>query len=286
MTTKLEALHIMPGLFCNFTCSHCVNDSGPKRKEIISEEEIQKLSKEIETTSPNRLIFTGGEPTLHIEVINKLIAAHPEIEKTEVFITTNGWFSKNETSIANILDQFKKLSHLQLSYDIYHGTKISTSNILLLKDQANRRNIKFNVSVCISSPKELLAANSLQKSLGGLVIFQKVDASGRAKSNNLHFKYPLFEHEVLNRKCPNLGQISYIVNKGFSVCCSNLAFNQGTVPNVFHDSIEKHLQSEFYLNLKNKTFGEVLKGKSISTENLQPEFSSPCRLCELAHKKN
>jgi len=284
MNSNIDILHIMPGLLCNFQCTHCVNDSGPARSEKMSIEEIEKVIFEIKKTAPRRLVFTGGEPTLHLDIINRLILAHPNVDRLEVFVTTNGWYSKSESSIACVLDKFIKITHLQLSYDIYHGTKISIGDIRRLRDEVNRRSIEFNISVCMSSPQELLAAHELQKELGELVIFQRVEAVGRAEKNNVHFKYPEFEPESLEKKCPNLGQMSYIVNKGFSVCCSNLAFNSKIPKDVFHSSVEGHLNSDFYKALEANTFGELLEKRGIAVENLSAEFSSPCRLCELVHK--
>lgn len=284
--TTIEALHIMPGLLCNFKCSHCVNDSGPTRTEIVSEDEILKISAEIKTYSPKKIIFTGGEPTLHLDIINRLISAHPNLEDAEIFITTNGWFSKSENSIGSVLNKFLKINHLQLSFDTFHGSRLTVADIKRLRDNLRTKNVNFNISMCISNPLDLFAAHKLQQNIEELVIFQKVDATGRAKSNNLHFKYPTFEKESLAKKCPNFGQISYIVNKGFSVCCSNLIFNNETSQEIYHQSIAEHVNSEFYSNLKNKTFGEILKERSIDTENLSYEYSSPCRLCELAHRDN
>lgn len=284
METQIETIHVMPGLLCNFYCTHCVNDSGPKRTEIVSEEEIIKISNEIRVYSPKKIIFTGGEPTLHLDIVNRLISSHPSLDDVKIFITTNGWFSKSEESITATLNKFVKISHLQLSFDAFHGSKVSVDDIKRLRDNVRMKNIEFNISMCISNPLDLIAANKLQKDLGEVVIFQKVDATGRAKSNNLNFKYPTFENGSLNKKCPNIGQISYIVNKGFSVCCSNLIFNNQTSKKIYHQSITEHLNSDFYSKLENKSFGEILAERSIDVERLPAEYSSPCRLCELAHK--
>jgi MoaA/NifB/PqqE/SkfB family radical SAM enzyme len=286
MGGSLEILHIMPGLLCNFQCTHCVNDSGPNRSEKMDSAQVENVFREVRERGPKRLVFTGGEPTLHIDIINRLIEAHPDQNSLEVFMTTNGWYSKNAQTLKLTLDKIRKLTHLQLSYDIYHGTKVTTEDIFRLRDEVRGRGVEFNISVCITSPQELIQANRLQKELSELVIFQRVDAVGRAKTNQLQFKYPDFEPEVLNRKCPNLGQMSFIVNKGFSVCCSNLAFNPSPPQEVFHESIDSHMQSEFYRNLETKTFGQMLKEKGISPSNLGPDFSSPCRICELAHQGN
>ncbi|MBL7542766.1 MAG: hypothetical protein JNL11_03070, partial [Bdellovibrionaceae bacterium] len=224
-------------------------------------------------------------PTLHTEIINTLLRAHPALENTEIFITSNGWYSISDRLISDTLNKILKIDHLQLSFDVYHGSKIGMDDIKRLRNFLKEKGVKFNISICISSPADLAGANSLQNEIGELVIFQKVDSTGRARENKLEFKYPKFEKEVLNKKCPNIGQITFVANRGFSVCCSNLAFNSQS-NEIFHRSIEDHLSSEFYKQIERKTFGEILLiDGDVEISNFSSEFSSPCRMCEFVHKR-
>lgn len=108
MNQNIETLHIMPGLLCNFSCNHCVNESGPSQKIRMSEDEIKIVSDEIRVRNPKKIIFTGGEPTLHTEIINTLLRAHPALENTEIFITSNGWYSISDRLISDTLNKILK----------------------------------------------------------------------------------------------------------------------------------------------------------------------------------
>lgn len=285
MNIDLEILHIMPGYTCNLSCAHCVNESGPKRNESLLEEEILELKTTIAKLAPKRLVFTGGEPTLYISSINELIESHNFIDTLDVFITTNGWFAKNLESATKVLNSFKKITHLQLSYDLFHGSKLKIEDIKLLKNILHDLGIVFNISVCISSPSELMLANEIQLKTETTVIFQKIDASGRALKNNVEFKYPVFDPEVLEKQCPNLGQFSYISGKGFSTCCSNLIFNSNCPSFVFSKKLEHYMNGSFFKQISSKTFRQLAIEKNIDISNLSPSYSAPCRLCEYIFKE-
>ena len=278
-------LHVMPGLKCNLSCVHCCNDSGPTATVQMSEEELENVKECVNRHSPKNLLFTGGEPTLHVRMINQIISSHSNWENLAVQITTNGWYAKGgEKLITKTLKQIVKLDHLQLSYDVFHGSILTFDDVKELINYCSAKKIGFNISVCISSPLELEEALKIKRGTGATVIFQTVDASGRAKTNKKNYVYPFFEKDVLRKKCPNVGQISYICGRGYSTCCSNLMFNQ-ILPNIAHPNIEDHLGSTFYKNMKNKTFGELLEENNISVDSLSPEHSSPCGLCEYIHTK-
>ena len=87
----VDLLHVMPGYRCNLTCTHCVNNSGPNRTTRLTLEELERVKDEVRVRRPKRLIFTGGEPTLHADLINSILSAHPDLDDTHVLLTTNGW---------------------------------------------------------------------------------------------------------------------------------------------------------------------------------------------------
>lgn len=278
----IKVFHVQPGLQCNLSCSHCANNSGPNEKLRLSPSELESIKAAIERFVPENLLFTGGEPTLHIPEINAVIAAHPKLHEAKVLLTTNGWFTKSDDDIAKTLGQFMQLDEVLLSYDRFHGSKVKHDDILRLKDYCSNNNQEFSVSVCISNPVELIWAQELKQKIQVPVIFQRVTASGRAKTNNKAFQYFHFEKEVLEKKCPNLGTISYICGKGFSVCCSSLIFNSN-MRDIYHDTVEGHMESPFYQKISKNNFGELLAGKEMSLTVLEPKHSDPCSLCELVN---
>lgn len=277
---KKEVFHIIPGFYCNLACSHCANLSSPKNKVRVSEKELSQLRVAIQECSPGKLLFTGGEPLLHIEIINEIISFHPNLEETEIQFTTNGLLLFEKEGF-ELLSKCMKLDSLQLSYDIYHGSKLSIENVKIIQRYCKEKKLNFNISSCVSNFSELLELKKVSEEIDAEITFQKVEASGRASLTEVAFSYPSFENEVLEKKCPALDQVSYICGKGFSTCCSNLIFNNDF--KCFDDSLDDYLNSTFYKNLKNNNFRELANIYNVELSNLTSEFSSPCKFCEYIH---
>ncbi len=61
---KTEILQINVGKLCNLTCSHCHVNAGPKRKEIITRETIDRILAWLEKTDIHTVDLTGGAPEM------------------------------------------------------------------------------------------------------------------------------------------------------------------------------------------------------------------------------
>jgi len=59
-----QILQLNVGKLCNLTCVHCHVNAGPKRKEIITSETIDKLLAWFEKTDIPTLDMTGGTPEM------------------------------------------------------------------------------------------------------------------------------------------------------------------------------------------------------------------------------
>lgn len=156
MTTY--AIDINVGYNCNFRCKYCFEKLGDKNynNTQMSQEVIEKTCEYIEhllnTRFKNdkiRLYFYGGEPLLHIDVIESFITRFCNNEKVSFDITTNG------TLIDKYIDRlvlFKQKTNNRLgiavSYDYslqdvnrQEGTyKLIRDNILLI----HKNNIKVS----------------------------------------------------------------------------------------------------------------------------------------------
>ncbi len=62
--TKTEILQINVGKLCNLTCSHCHVNAGPKRKEIIQRETIDRILDWLRKTEIATVDLTGGAPEM------------------------------------------------------------------------------------------------------------------------------------------------------------------------------------------------------------------------------
>jgi radical SAM/Cys-rich protein len=62
--TKTEVLQINVGKLCNLTCIHCHVNAGPKRKEIMSRETIDRIIDWFAKTDIPKVDLTGGAPEM------------------------------------------------------------------------------------------------------------------------------------------------------------------------------------------------------------------------------
>ncbi|MFA5137722.1 MAG: radical SAM protein [Elusimicrobiota bacterium] len=278
-------LGIVPGFGCGFRCSHCAARGEPSGGGRLSAAEIALLKETIREHAPRALLFTGGEPTLYLEEIDELVAAHPAPGRLTVRLTTNGHFAGDSASLDRVLGAFRKLDEVQLSYDRFHAEFLSLEAVGRLYRACSERAIRFCVLVSLTSPLDLALAKELH-ALGDMPIrFQKVLPIGRAKENGLAYRYPAFDPEVLKERCPNRDQVLYLCGRGFSLCCSSLVFN-GDFPGVVHPTLEEHLRSRFRVRMRSSRFSGLMSEVGLSPDSLAPEHSSACTLCERIFSSN
>src|SRR5437764_9784615 len=78
--TKTEVLQINVGKLCNLTCTHCHVNAGPKRKEIIQHETIDRIVDWLAQTDIPTIDLTGGAPEMVPEFryfVDRVKALHP-----------------------------------------------------------------------------------------------------------------------------------------------------------------------------------------------------------------
>lgn len=61
---RTEILQVNTGKLCNLTCVHCHVNAGPKRKEIIDRETIDRILEWLAGTSIRTVDLTGGAPEM------------------------------------------------------------------------------------------------------------------------------------------------------------------------------------------------------------------------------
>jgi len=62
-----KILQLNTGKLCNITCTHCHVNAGPGRKELISNEHLQRTLDWLEGTDIATIDLTGGTPEMHPE---------------------------------------------------------------------------------------------------------------------------------------------------------------------------------------------------------------------------
>ncbi len=98
-TSKLSNLHIFLTTDCNLRCIYCFACGGENKNEISTESAIEFIKKTIDKNNDKIKIsfFAGGEPTLAIDKIKKIIEfiteEYPD-KNFELSIQTNGIFDE------------------------------------------------------------------------------------------------------------------------------------------------------------------------------------------------
>lgn len=275
---RFKQLGIIVGTKCNFRCAHCALEDREKDRDLGAKE-IRILKGAIFQYAPRELLFTGGEPTFYIPLINELISAHPAPHKCRVIITTNGHFAGSVSSARKVLASFAALNNVQVSYDKFHNKFLPLRKVKNLYTACKEMHLKFLALFAIQSPLDLPLMAELSRVGRFKIGVQKVIPHGQAKKNKLGFIHAVFDRKVLAKKCPNLGRLAYTRGKGFSVCCSDL-LRLKSKTQFAHPTIKEHLASDFYKLMARHSFRRLLQLSRLSTAQLKPEHSDECVLCK------
>ncbi|HNW42876.1 MAG TPA: radical SAM protein [Elusimicrobiales bacterium] len=277
MRNRPTSCSILVGYRCNFNCAHC--GVSEKRQVSLTEEEIHLLIRAINTYQFQSLLFVGGEPTLYIDKINTILSGIKYAPFPQIKITTNGHFARTEAAALTVLNEFRALSGVQLSYDRFHKAFQKEANLSNLYSACRRSGRSFNVLMTVQTPMDLLLIKDLKKMGDFPVGVQPIHPIGAAQKNKLQHIYPSFDADVLQKKCPNNNKLIYLPGEGFTTCCSHLALD-GDGRGYVHPTLAGHLGSEFYSIMRKKTFQELIEYFKIPSPKFSPQHSAPCAMCK------
>jgi len=274
-TQPNRELYIILSDLCNFSCSHCLNSSGPSAKRYrLSPQEVSQL---IETVNSNSEIttvhFSGGEPTLHLGTIQEI---QQRINRPVSWsITSNGSFIKRKTAALDAI----VLDELVISFDRYRKPFITIEEIKTAIQYGLNRGAKVTLNYVYESLTDLAAASPLL--LEGLIFKPSIlIQSGRQTS-----KIMSTDHEDLTAKkgtCPSLEnrkngeKVIFIPGKGYTPCCGPLAFDELQSDSfLFSESYSQYSQNRCRSTLQKETFEQKL-------EKSRP--TSRCDACQILHE--
>src|SRR6266511_4115911 len=87
-----EILQVNVGKLCNLTCVHCHVNAGPKRKEIMTRDTIDRVIQWLAKSEISTVDFTGGAPEMipdfryFIERVKKLQPSRHVIDRCNLTI--------------------------------------------------------------------------------------------------------------------------------------------------------------------------------------------------------
>ena len=111
---KINTVYVEITNHCNLNCATCYNRSGlNKLRKEISCVQIEKIISTFIPYGLNRIIFSGGEPTLHTE-FDKILDLTEKYPNLTFGVTTNG--TNPHKKLLNYLNTKQNMS-LQVSLD-------------------------------------------------------------------------------------------------------------------------------------------------------------------------
>jgi radical SAM/Cys-rich protein len=101
-----EVLQVNVGKLCNLTCMHCHVNAGPKRKEIMSRDTIERIVEWLSHTDIRIVDLTGGAPEMipdfpyFIEKLKSLVPSRHVIDRCNLTILLEDGYENLAASLA------------------------------------------------------------------------------------------------------------------------------------------------------------------------------------------
>lgn len=126
---------------CNLSCSYCDEPASKNKKDFIPfNTAIKKVKEELKKSNIKTISFTGGEPLLYYDIIEKIIKKLGR--KYRYLIETNGTLYKNLERIIDIVD----IISMDIKLPKYCSKKLWIEHENFLKI-ANKKNVYIKVVV-------------------------------------------------------------------------------------------------------------------------------------------
>jgi organic radical activating enzyme len=284
-----EELCVIVGYRCTMSCAHCCTHSAPQAKGTLQEADFARLEKALTRPALKYLSFSGGEPTLFVTDINRLIEMTNKDDSPEIIITTNGWFAGNSENVNRVLSKLKKIDRLNFSADNNHELDFKSAAIQNLKTWCQKLKVRFSVSYSYLGKSDLTAFAAL-KSEHPEVEFtiEPVQPKGRARNLVSEYDFRIANGAKFGNDakitgpassdifCPSRGVVTYYPGLGFSACCAG-----GPIESIQEAHLDlAMLESSRFFNEMNATALNRLadsNGKAIVIPN---SVKSECGACD------
>ena len=280
---------------CDQFCPHCFFNSSPRKKEKLTLTQIKNSLNDLKKSGIkkiNKFIISGGEPTLHPDIIaiTKLIKVYFPFSK--IRIDTNGLNLYENQCLFKLL----KTDTYDISIDLFHNqgilknekkfqeffVKKDGSSVLLDFFIKQKRKHGFDLNVRWTSNRkddELFNTFKNKYEKDADIIKKNVTATGRAKSlpNFVKGAGFLIEENPSNFKCL-IGDSLLMAVDGYWYGCyhpvSLTKLSSPGKPLIFKQKLEKLLNSNCGKDLPKKGIANVLKSMKNKNLNLNSKIDS------------
>lgn len=300
---------------CDQFCPHCFFDSSPSAKGRLTLTQIKNALNDLEKSGIkkiNKFIISGGEPTLHPDIIAIVKLMRKLFPFSKIRIDTNGLnLYKNQYLFKSL-----EVDTYDISIDLFHNQGILRNEkkfqeFFVKKDGSSalldffikqKRKYGFDLNVRWTSDRkdnELFDTfkNKYGKNIN--IVKKNVTATGRAKSlpDSVKSTGFLIEENPSNFKCL-IGDSLLMALNGYWYGCyhpvSLTKLSSSGKPLIFKQKLEKLLNSSYGKELPKKGIANVLKSMKNKNKNLNSKIDGilkkkywyRCQPCEDACMKD
>ena len=282
---------------CNLSCRHCCNESGPNGNDKLAEEAAADKIREAAELGIRKIVFTGGEPSLYMDEIVRLLAVATSCGLASQ-VVTNGLWREDVASIESQVETLKisRVGRIGLSLDAFHHQPESLDKIERICRSARRSNIEVGIQEVNRNQhdkksKEVFISRIMR--LGTMANFSGIYPFGRAakacRQTDFADVLPVWSAS----HCTTLGQITYTPDGRLIPCCGlsyydimkskddNACFIIGTIGEKLSDTLQRSHDNIFLSVLGTAgPYGFVLLAREFGHRLVLPDtLSSICEIC-------
>ena len=133
---------------CTGRCKHCSGgehyDCGEKIDPVVSADAVRRIAALYDIKT---VMTFGGEPLLHTDAVYSIISAAKEMNVPKRQLITNGYFSKDESTVREVAKRLYEcgVNDLLLSVDAFHQETIPLETVRVFAAEAKRCGIPIRL---------------------------------------------------------------------------------------------------------------------------------------------
>lgn len=205
---------------CPLECSHCCFSSGPKNKDKLSLDIVLETIENLDRKNIGLVAFTGGEPLLFGENLNRAISKAHQLGFT-TRVVTSAYFANSIENGRSIISKLRNsgLDELSISWDDYHEKYVDFACVKNAFKAARELGISVAINI-VQDEDSYWNADLVAREIGSeeveIVCESPINKTGRAKVE-LKDK-PLKENRFLG-PCPYILTGPTLSAKGKLLAC-------------------------------------------------------------------
>ncbi len=275
---------------CNFTCSHCCNDSHPRRSAVMDIEDVYRCIDQAKECGNFREIgISGGEPFLFLNELRNIIRYAAD-KGFSASITSNGYWATSEDKAYTILQDLFDcgLRSLNISVSPFHLKHTTPLKLRYALNASLGLGLVTRVNCVCTQTFRIDDARELFKGIDDAVEFVEIPLipAGRAATSVSKDELSLLV-DVPSGSCARFfTKLAITVNGDVFPCCSPGGFTEPlTVGNVKRETISDiigHMNDNLLIQVLSEVgpafFVPFIK-QAYGENALDQHFVDQCHLC-------